>query len=95
MKWCSRLLSFYQIPSDKDFCRLLIKEDTAPVLTVHHALSQWIPWAVSCSLGVVCLVLEFVTEQRALRSQFQCLKEIKLKMDYICKLLLEVSILRK
>ena len=64
-------------------------------MTVCHALSQWIPWAVSCSLGVVWLVLEFVTEQRALRSQVQCLKEIKLKMDYICKLLLKMSILRK
>lgn len=64
-------------------------------MTVRHALSQWIPWAVCRSLGVVWLVMEFATEQRALRSQVQCLKEIKLRMDYICKLPLKMSILRK
>lgn len=65
------------------------------MLTICHALSQRVTWAASRSLGVVWLALEFVRGQRALRIQVQCMKEIKLKMDYICKLLLKKSILRK
>lgn len=82
-------------PSTKNIHSLLMKEDTSLVLTACHALSQWIPRALSCSLGVAWLALGFVTEPRALRSQVQCWKESKLKIDYICKLLPKTSILRE
>lgn len=81
-------------PWDKNFHSLWLSR-TLP--------SSWllcrVPWPVSGSLVAAWLAQEFVTEQIALRSQVQCLKEIKLKMDYISFLyfflLLKMSTLRK
>lgn len=90
--WSSGWLT-YQYPRTRAPSSL-IKENTAPILFCH-SLFPWIHWIVSWSLGGGWLVLELTTEQRALRSQVQCLKEIKLKIHCIYKLLLKTSILRK